>query len=169
MANFNEQVNSKIGYILFTQNCFIYHMESMQLFERTIAKFLYYRKNLYRLFIQYNTTHPVESIAGNCLRWDCASATSDKVEVTRLDCDSNDDFGDPRFDHISGAIFITDKHVFTYGDTSFKAVDLEKEHVVCDAYLCGRLVSRLSAMRIYEVGWYRNSESQQKCSTIFLV
>ena len=53
-----------------------------------------------------------------------------------------DNFGNPTFDYITGAVLITDKNVYTYGDTWFEAVDLEEKHVVCKAYVCGRMVSK---------------------------
>lgn len=147
MANFNEKINCGTGHILFDQDYLIYREKSMKLFERLIDSDLFFRKNAYRLCIQYKDTHPVENVAGRCFMWNCASATNDSVEVRILNCDSNEDFsyfgyfGDPVFDSIAGAIFITDKYVVTYGDTWIEAVEISGEHVVCKAYVCGRFVS----------------------------
>ena len=61
-----------------------------------------------------------------------------------LDRDGNEDldnFGNPRFEYISGAVLILDKGIYAYGETWFEAVDLEEKHVVCKAYVCGRFVS----------------------------
>ena len=71
----------------------------------------------------------------------CVSAVRKLANVRCLDCDSNEYFGDPVFDSIAGAIFITDKYVVTYGDTWIEAVEISGEHVVCKAYVCGRFVS----------------------------
>lgn len=145
MANFNEKINLGTGHILFDQDYLIYREKSMQLFERLIDSYLFFRKNAYRLCIQYKDTHPVENVAGRCFMWNFASATSDSVEVRILNCDSNEDFsyfGDPVFASIAGAIFITDKYVVTYGDTRIEAVEISGEHVVCNAYVCGRFVSK---------------------------
>ena len=147
MANFNEKINCGTGHILFDQDYLIYRAEAMKEFERLIDSDLFFRKNAYRLCIQYKDTHPVENVAGRCFMWNCASATNDSVEVRILNCDSNEDFsyfgyfGDPVFDSIAGAIFITDKYVVTYGDTWIEAVEISGEHVVCKAYVCGRFVS----------------------------
>ena len=142
MANFNEKINSHVAFILRDQesNYFIQKSDSMEEFERNI-NCLQFRKDPYRLYIQYKDAHPVESMAGHCFRWECVSATGKIANVKCLDCDSNDYFGDPVFDSIAGAIFITDKYAVTYGDTWIEAVDLKKEYVVCKAYVCGRFVS----------------------------
>ena len=150
MANFNEKINCGTGRILFDQDYLIYREKSMKLFEQLIDSHLYFLTNTYRLCIQYKETHPVENVAGRCFMWNCASATSNSVEVRILNCDSNEDFsyfgyfGDPVFDSIAGAIFITDKGVVTYGDTWIEAVEISGEHVVCNAYVCGRMVSKFS-------------------------
>ena len=147
MTNFNEKINSETGHILSVRDYFIYRSDSTLIFERLIDYDLLFRKNAYRLCIQYKDTHPVENVAGRCFMWNCASATNDSVEVRILNCDSNEDFsyfgyfGDPVFDSIAGAIFITDKYVVTYGDTWIEAVEISGEHVVCKAYVCGRFVS----------------------------
>lgn len=148
MANFNEKINWGTGHVLSVRDYFIYRSDSTKIFEQLVDSHLYFRKNAYRLCIQYKDTHPVENVAGRCFMWNCASATSNSVEVRILNCDSNEDFsyfgyfGDPVFDSIAGAIFITDKGVVTYGDTWIEAVEISGEHVVCNAYVCGRFVSK---------------------------
>lgn len=147
MTNFNEKVKRGIGYILNSQEFFIYRTGTIKEFARMIHDDLYLLTNPYRMFIQYKTTHRDKKMAGRCFLWDYASATIDSVEVRSLNCDSNEDFshfgyfGDPVFDSIEGAIFITDKYVVTYGDTWIEAVEISGEHVVCKAYVCGRFVS----------------------------
>ena len=142
MANFNEKINFGTGFVLRDQECdyFIQKSDSMEEFERNV-ECLHFCKDPYRLYIQYKDAHPVESMAGHCFRWECVSPTRKRLNVRCLDCDSNDYFGDPRFDFITGAIFITDKYVVTYGDTWIEAVEIRGEHVVCNAYVCGRFVS----------------------------
>ena len=142
MTNFNEKINWGTGLILRDQeyNYFIQKSDSIEEFERNIDC-LQFRKDPYRLYIQYKDAHPVESIAGHCFRWECVSKTRNIAHVRCLDCDSNEYSGDPRFDYITGAIFITDKYVVTYGDTRIEAVEISGEHVVCKAYVCGRFVS----------------------------
>ena len=142
MTNFNEKINSHVAFVLrdSEHNYFIQKSDSMEEFERNV-ECLHFRKDPYRLYIQYKDAHPVESMAGHCFRWECVSPTRKRLNVRCLDCDSNDYFVDPRFDFITGAIFITDKYVVTYGDTWIEAVEISGEHVVCKAYVCGRFVS----------------------------
>lgn len=67
------------------------------------------------------------------------------IELRSINDASQDDcegFGNPRFDAVEAAIFITDQCVFAYGDSWIKAVELEEKHVVCNAYVCGCLVSQ---------------------------
>lgn len=147
MANFNEKINCGIGHVLPIPEYFIYRSDSTRIFEQLIDPYLYFRKNAYRLCIQYKDTHPVKNVAGRCFMWNCASATSNSVEGRILNCDNNEDFssfgyfGDPTFDSIAGAIFIIDEGVVTYGDTWIEAVEISGEHVVCNTYVCGLFVS----------------------------
>lgn len=57
MANFNEKVNSGIGYILNSQEFFIYRSGTIEEFARMIHDDLYLLTNTYRLFVQYKTTY----------------------------------------------------------------------------------------------------------------
>ena len=150
MANFNEKINCGTGHVLPVPDYFIYRSDSTRIFERLIDPYLYFRKNAYRLCIQYKDTHPIENVAGRCFMWNRASATSNSVEVRILNCDNNEYFshfgcfGDPTFDSIAGAIFIIDEGVVTYGDTWIEAVEISGEHVVCNTYVCGIFVSEFS-------------------------
>ena len=151
MANFNEAINSETGYILDSQDFFIYRAESMNDFEQNIDDDLYCRTNAYRLFIQYKTTHRVKKMAGRCFLWDNSHGDHMKdpgngIELRSINDASQDDcegFGYPRFDGMEAAIFITDQDVFVYGDVQIEAavISLDKKHVYCDVSLCGSLVS----------------------------
>ena len=151
MANFNEAINSETGYILDSQDFFIYRAEAMDDFEQNIDDDLYCRTNPYRLFIQYKTTHRVKKVAGRCFLWDNSHGDHMKdpgngIELRSINDASKDDcegFGNPRFDDVSAAIFITDQDVFVYGDVQIEAavISLDKKHVYCDVSLCGSLVS----------------------------
>ena len=139
MANFNEKVNSGIGYILNSQEFFIYRAESMKAFERDISDDLYCRTNHYRLFIQYKTAHRVKKLAGRCILWD----NTDGDHMNDAIQDDCEDFGNPRFDGMESAILITDRHVVVYGDVPIEADDIskDKKHVICTVSLCGSIVS----------------------------
>ena len=153
MASFNEKINSHKEFFLSADGCdyFIERVGSMCQLEREFdyrLKVLSLKvlKGVCRLFIQYKDTCRVQKMAGRCLMWAYTSnpICSHDVRKLCLDSDGNEDldnFGNPRFEYISGAVLISDKDVCTYGDTWFEVVDLKKNHVLCNAYVCGRLVS----------------------------
>ena len=151
MANFNEKVNRCIGYILNSQEFFIYRTGTIKEFARMIHDDLYLLTNTYRLFIQYKTTHRAKKVAGRCLLWDNSHGDhmadpGNGIELRSLNDASQDDcegFGNPRFDGIESAILIADRYVFVYGDMQIEADDIskDKKHVICTASLCGSLVS----------------------------
>lgn len=151
MTNFNENVNRVIGYILNSQEFFIYRTGTIKEFARMIHDELYLLTNPYRLFIQYKTTHRVKKLAGRCFLWDNSHGDhmadpGNGIELRSLNDASQDDcegFGNPRFDGMESAILITDRHVFMYGDVQIEADDIskDKKHVICTVSLCGSIVS----------------------------
>ena len=151
MANFNEKINSETGYVLNSQDFFIYRAEEMYDFEQNIDDELYCLTIPYRLFIQYKTTHRVKKVAGRCFLWDNSHGDHMKdpgngIELRSINDASQDDcegFGNPRFDGMESAILITDRYVFMYGDVQIEAsaISLDKKHVYCDVSLCGSIVS----------------------------
>ena len=153
MASFNEKINSHKEFFLSADGCdyFIERVGSMCQLEREFdyrLKVLSLKvlKGVCRLFIQYKDTCSVQKMPGRCFMWAYTSNPICSHDVRKLCLDSDgtedlDNFGNPRFEYISGAVLISDKDVCTYGDTWFEAVDLKKNHVLCNAYICGRLVS----------------------------
>ena len=151
MANFNEKANSGIGYILNSQEFFIYKAGTIKEFARMIHDELYLLTNTYRLFIQYKTTHRAKKMAGRCFLWDNSHGDhmadpGNGIELRSLNDASQDDcegFCRPRFDGVSSAILIADSYVFAYGDVQIEADDIskDKKHVVCTVSLCGSIVS----------------------------
>ena len=147
MANFNEKINShKELFLLDSEDYVIKRVATMDMLESEFDYNMRYLKIDYRLFIQYKDTCRAQEMAGRCCMWSCTSNARGGGDVRNLclDRDGNkdlDNFGNPKFDYIAGAVLITDKYVLTYGDTWFEAVDLEEKHVVCKAYVCGRFVS----------------------------
>ena len=151
MANFNEKVNCGIGYILNSQEFFIYRAGTSAEFARMIHDGLYLLTNTYRLFIQYKTTHRAKKIAGRCFLWDNSHGDhmadpGNGIELRSLNDASQDDcegFGNPRFDGMESAILIADRYVFVYGGVQIEADDIrkDKKHVICTVSLCGSIVS----------------------------
>lgn len=151
MANFNEIVNRGAGYILNSQEFFIYRTRAIKEFARMIHDELYLLTNTYRLFIQYKTTHRAKKMAGRCFLWDNSHGDhmadpGNGIELRSINDASQDDcegFGNPRFDGVSSAILIADSYVFAYGDVKIEADNItqDKKHVICIVSLCGNLVS----------------------------
>ena len=151
MANFNENVNRVIGYIMNSQEFFIYRSLAIKEFARLIHDDLYLLTNTYRLFIQYKTTHRAKKIAGRCFLWDNSHGDhmadpGNGIELRSLNDASQDDcegFCRPRFDGVSSAILIADSYVFAYGDVQIEAdnISKDKKHVICTVSLCGSIVS----------------------------
>lgn len=151
MTNFNEKVNSGIGYILNSQEFFIYRTGTIKEFARMIHDELYLLTNTYRLFIQYKNTHRAKKLAGRCFLWDNSHGDhmadpGNGIELRSLNDASQDDcegFGNPRFDGIESAILIADRYVIVHGDVQIEAYDIsrDKKHVDCTVSLCGSIVS----------------------------
>ena len=151
MANFNENAKCVIGYILNSQEFFIYRSGTIKEFARMIHDELYLLTNTYRLFIQYKTTHRVKRMAGRCFLWDNSHGDhiadpGNGIELRSINDASQDDcegFCRPRFDGVSSAILIADSYVFAYGDVQIEAHDItqDKKHVICTVSLCGFIVS----------------------------
>ena len=151
MSNFNENVNRVIGYILNSQEFFIYRTRTINEFARMIHDELYLLTNTYRLFIQYKTTHRAKKIAGRCFLWDNSHGDhmadpGNGIELRSLNDASQDDcegFGNPRFDGMESAILIADRYIFAYGDVQIEAdgISQDKKYVVCNVSLCGSIVS----------------------------
>lgn len=151
MANFNEKMKCGIGYILNSQEFFIYKAGTIREFARMIHDELYLLTNTYRLFIQYKTTHRVKRMAGRCFLWDNSHGDhmadpGNGIELRSINDASQDDcegFCRPRFDSVESAILISDQYVFVYGDVQIDADDIskDKKHVVCTVSLCGSIVS----------------------------
>lgn len=148
MANFNEKINSHKEFVLrdSEHDYFIRRIGSMTLLKLEFDYNVHYLKSGYRLFIQYKDTCRVQKLAGRCFMWACTLNTKGISDVRRfcLDLDADEDLdnvGNPIFNHIAGAVLISEKGVLTYGDTWFETFEFEKNYVTCCAYICGRMAS----------------------------
>ena len=148
MANFNEKINSHKEFVLrdIDSKYFIERIGSMERLKLEFDYISHFLEISYRLIIQYKDTYRVQKMAGRCFMWSCTLNTKGGCNVRNLclDRDGNEDldnFGNPRFEYISGAVLILDKGIYAYGDTWFETAGLEKNHILCKAYVCGRFVS----------------------------
>ena len=148
MANFNEKINSHKEFVLRDTDSkyFIERIGSMERLKLEFDYISHFLDSSYSLFIQYKDTYRVQKMAGRCFMWSCTLNTKGRCNVRNLclDRDGNEDldnFGNPRFEYIYGAVLILDKGIYAYGDTWFETAGLEKNHILCKAYVCGRFVS----------------------------
>ena len=148
MTNFNEKINSHKEFVLRDTDSkyFIERIGSMERLKLEFDYISHFLESSYRLVIQYKDTYRVQKMAGRCFMWSCTLNTKGGCDVRNLclDRDGNEDldnFGNPRFEYISGAVLILDKGIYAYGDTWFETAGLEKNHILCKAYVCGRFVS----------------------------
>ena len=148
MTNFSEKINSHKKFVLcdIDSKYFIERIGSMERLELEFDYISHFLESSYRLIIQYKDTYRVQKMAGRCFMWSCTLNTKGRCNVRNLclDRDGNEDldnFGNPRFEYISGAVLILDKGIYAYGDTWFETAGLEKNHILCKAYVCGRFVS----------------------------
>lgn len=156
MANFNEKVNCGIGYILCAQDFFIYRAESIKEFGQMIDYDLYCNANPYRLFIQYKTTHRIQKMAGRCFLWDETEETRNGIDVES----GEQGFGEPRFDGVWAALFITDDGIVAFGDARLIAEEIGRggKDMLCNVYLRGGLADQFKMRRkifdhIFAQGW----------------
>ena len=149
MTNFNEKINSHKEFVLrdIDSKYFIERIGSMERLKLEFDYISHFLESGYRLFIQYKDTYRVQKMAGRCFMWSCTLNIKGGCNVRNL-ClvrDGNkdlDNFGNPRFEYISGAVLISDKGIYAYGDTWFEMAGLEKNHILCKACVCGRFVSK---------------------------
>ena len=150
MTNFNEKINSHKEFVLRDTDSkyFIERVGSMERLKLEFDYISHFLESSYLLVIQYKDTYRVQKMSGRCFMLSCTSNTKGGFSVSNLclDRDGNEDldnFGNPRFEYISGAVLISDKGIYTYGDTWFETAGLEKNHILCKAYICGRFVSEI--------------------------
>lgn len=150
MTNFSEKINSHKEFVLRDTDSkyFIERIGSMERLKLEFDYISHFLESSYLLTIQYKDTYRVQKMSGRCFMWSCTSNTKGGFSVRNLclDRDGNEDldnFSNPRFEYISGAVLISDKGIYAYGDTWFETAGLEKNHILCKAYVCGRFVSEI--------------------------
>ena len=135
----------------------MHRVKTMRGFERIIRDILERHEKSYRLFISYKCRHRVKKVAGRCFMWDETEETRNGIDVES----GEQGFGEPRFDGVWAALFITDDGIVTFGDARFIAeeeVGRVEEEILCRVYLRGRLAEqfkmrRAILLRIFARGW----------------
>ena len=124
----------------------MHRVKTMRGFERIIRDMLERHEKPYRLFIGYKYRHRVKKVAGRLFMWDETEEMRNGIDV-----DSGEQgFGEPRFDGIWAALFITDDGIVTFGDARLVAeeeIGRVAGEILCRVYLRGRLVEQFKMRR----------------------
>ena len=135
----------------------MYRVKTMCGFERIIRPLLERHEKPYRLFISYKCKHRVKKVAGRCFMWDETEETRNGIDVES----GEQGFGEPRFDGVYAALFITDDGIVAFGDARLVAergVGKSAKDVLCTVYLRGRLSEQFKMrreifLRFFAQGW----------------
>ena len=135
----------------------MYRVKTLRGFERIIRDILERDKKPYRLFISYKCRHRVKKVAGRLCMWDETEETRNGIDVES----GEQGFGEPRFDGVWAALFITDECIVAFGDARLIAdeeIGRGEKEILCRVYLRGRLAEQFKMrrkifLRIFEQGW----------------
>ena len=125
--------------------CF-YRVKTLRGFERIIRPILEHHEKPYRLFISYKCRHRVKKMAGRVFMWDETEETRNGIDVES----GEQGFGEPRFDGVWAALFITDECIVAFGDARLIAeeeIGRGEEEILCTVYLRGRLAEQFKMRR----------------------
>ena len=125
--------------------CF-YRVKTLRSFERIIRDHLERHEKPYRLFISYKCRHRIKKLAGRVFMWDETEETRNGIDVES----GEQGFGEPRFDGVWAALFITDECIVAFGDARLIAengIGKSEKDVLCTVYLRGRLAEQFKMRR----------------------
>ena len=135
----------------------MYRVKTLRGFERIIRDMLEHHEKPYRLFISYKCRHRVKRMAGRLFVWDETEETRNGIDVES----GEQGFGEPRFDGVWAALFVTDECVVAFGDARLIAeeeIGKSGKDILCTVYLRGRLTEQFEMRwdifrRIFAQGW----------------
>ena len=135
----------------------VYRVKTLRGFEQIIRALLERHEKPYRLFISYKCRHRVKKVAGRLFMWDETEETRNGIDVES----GEQGFGEPRFDGVWAALFITDDGIVAFGDARLIAEEEVSEigkDILCRVYLRGRLAEQFKMRReifwrIFAQGW----------------
>ena len=135
----------------------MYSVKTLRGFERIIRPLLERNEKPYRLFISYRCRHRARKVAGRCFMWDETEETRNGIDVES----GEQGFGEPRFDGVWAALFITDDAIVAFGDARLVAergVCKSAKDVLCTVYLRGLLAEQFKMRwqifdRFFAQGW----------------
>ena len=124
----------------------MFRVKTIRSFERIIRAISERHEKQYRLFISYKCRHRIKKVAGRVFMWDETEETRNGIDVES----GEQGFGEPRFDGVWAAIFITDECVVAFGDARLIAeeeVGKSEKDILCRVYLSGRLAEQFKMRR----------------------
>ena len=124
----------------------MFSVKTIRSFERIIRTISERHEKQYRLFISYKCRHRIKKVAGRVFMWDETEETRNGIDVES----GEQGFGEPRFDGVWAAIFITDECVVAFGDARLIAdeeVGKSEKDILCRVYLRGRLAEQFKMRR----------------------
>ena len=138
----------------------MYRVKTLRGFERIIRDLLERHEKTYRLFISYKCRHRVKKVAGRLFMWDETEETRNGIDV-----DSGEQgFGEPRFDGVWAALFITDECIVSFGDTRLIAeeeIGQGWKDILCNVYLRGRLAEQFKMSRKVFIRFFAHGRVEQ--------
>lgn len=156
LERFNELVNSNDHFVYHSKELIVYRVKFARTLGRMIEGSLYHPEKPYLLFIAYKVTHRVKRMAGRCFIWNETEETCNGINV-----DSKEQgFGEPRFDGMEAAVFVTDGCVIVFGNVRIETSYIGRggKRVRCKVYLRGRLATHFTLGRevfdrVVALGW----------------
>ena len=135
----------------------MYRVKTLRGFERIIRAILERHEKPYRLFMSYKNRHRVKRMAGRLFVWDETEETRNGIDVES----GEQGFGEPRFDGVWAALFVTDDGIVAFGDARLVAeeeIGRCGKDMLCNVYLRGRLAEQFKMRRkifdrIFARGW----------------
>ena len=135
----------------------MHRVKTMRGFERIIRDMLERHEKPYRLFISYKYRHRIKKMAGRVFMWDETEETHNGIDMES----GEQGFGEPRFDGVWAALFITDDGIVAFGDARLIAdeeIGRCGKEILCRVYLRGRLAEQFTMgreifLRFFERGW----------------
>ena len=135
----------------------MYRVKTLRGFERIIRDQLERHEKPYRLFISYKCRHRIKKLAGRLFMWDETEETRNGIDVEI----GEQGFGEPRFDGVWAALFITDNGIVAFGDARLiaeKGIGKSAKDILCTVYLRGRLAEQFKIRwkifdHIFAQGW----------------
>ncbi len=134
----------------------MYRVKTLRGFERMIEVARSKPEKPYRLFISYKCRHRVKKVAGRVFMWDETEETHNGIDVES----GEQGFGEPRFDGVYAALFITGDGIVAFGDARLIAEEIGRggKDILCNVYLRGRLAEQFKMrlelfLRIFARGW----------------